>query len=148
MVRDEYTYKTRWQNTQDLFTIGAILAHLKKKRWKKTENFEKLDLRLILIVNEIDVYGKWATNDSLFLCGGQTLPCALSYCTMRMPPCRACCCTFKPQWTGSWNRNKIPEPPLWLSWYFENCLKTWAEELNGSLRIIIRHYFVRLETGQ
>jgi hypothetical protein len=30
----------------------------------------------------------------------------LSYCTMRMPPCRAPCCTFKPQWTGSWNRNK------------------------------------------
>jgi hypothetical protein len=52
-----------------------------------------------------------------------------------MPPCRAPCCTFKPQWTGSWNRNKIWTASLtiYLYWH-ENCLKTWAlRKLNGSL---------------
>jgi hypothetical protein len=106
---------------------------------KKTENFAwKLGnpRDWYWIVREWNwQYGKWATRMTHFvLPGGHT---TVSHCHIARCVCRrrAPCCTFKPQWTGSWNRNKIPEPPLWLSICIGTKIVSRLElrKLNGSL---------------
>jgi cob(I)alamin adenosyltransferase len=95
-------YKDTLAEIQDrLFTIGAILATPQEKRGEKKrtslKNLGILETDIELLENEIDSMENELPEMTHFVLPEPHYRVTLSYCTMRMPPCRAPCCTFKPQ---------------------------------------------------
>jgi cob(I)alamin adenosyltransferase len=95
-------YKDTLAEIQDrLFTIGAILATPQEKRGEKNgelrlKNLGILETDIELLENEIDSMENELPEMTHFVYWRPHYRVTLSYCTMRMP-CRAPCCTFKPQ---------------------------------------------------